>query len=74
MPLAGATCPRSSPPHLDLRCHRIATCTTVLTAWGLPAGAAGGVAGWRLEAEGGVGPVVVVLIFPISDDDAGVRQ
>jgi hypothetical protein len=37
-------------------------------------GAGGGVAGWRLVVEGGVGSVVVVLILPICDDDAGVRQ
>src|ERR1700734_3803647 len=41
---------------------------------GLLVGAVGGVAGWRLVAQGGVGAVVVVLILPIADDDAGVRQ
>src|SRR5271166_1445361 len=41
---------------------------------GLSVGAGGGVAGWRLVAEGGVGSVVVVLILPIADDDPGVRQ
>ena len=41
---------------------------------GLLVGAGGGVAGWRLVVEGGVGSVVVVLILPICDDDAGVRQ
>ncbi len=37
-------------------------------------GTVGGVAGWRLVAEGGLGSVVVVLILPICDEDAGVRQ
>ena len=41
---------------------------------GLLVGAVGGVAGWRLVAQGGVRAVVVVLILPIADDDAGVRQ
>ena len=54
----------------------VAACgETVAVALGwLSVGAVGGVAGWRLVGEGGVGSVVVVLILPISDDDAGVRQ
>ncbi len=43
-------------------------------AYARAAAARGSVAGWRLVAQGRVGSVVVVLILPISDDDAGVGQ
>jgi hypothetical protein len=29
---------------------------------------------WRLIAEGGMGPVMIVLMLPISDHDPGLRQ
>ena len=45
-------------------CPNVLTRTTV--------GTGGGVVGWRLIAEGGVGPVIIVLMLPISDDYAGV--
>ena len=31
-------------------------------------GAAGGVAGWRLITQGGVPPVMVVVMLPVADD------
>jgi hypothetical protein len=35
---------------------------------------AGSVAGRGLVAQGGMATVVVVVIFPVADDDAGLRQ
>jgi hypothetical protein len=37
-------------------------------------GAGGGVAGWGLVTQGGVPPVVVVVVFPVADDHAGLGQ
>ena len=35
-------------------------------------GAVGGVAGWRLVVEGGVGSMAVISTFPVADDDPGL--
>src|ERR1700736_5712075 len=40
----------------------------------LAVGAAGGVAGWGLVAQGGVPPVMVVVMLPVADDHAGLGQ
>jgi hypothetical protein len=40
----------------------------------LAVGAAGGVAGWGLVTQGGVTPVMVVVMFPVADDHPGMVE
>jgi hypothetical protein len=37
-------------------------------------GTGGSVAGWGSVAQGGVSAAVVVVVFPVADDDAGLGQ